>query len=114
MLRTSYAMAVAALLLLQAPSSLAAEVSQKAIVAANGESLSVYTKNDEIPQVAASTFQGESDELARSDPAMQQQPVPSEPASAAVTMEYPALALLAMAIISMAALSRRDSFRIDR
>ena len=114
MLRTSYAMAVAALLLLQAPSSLAAEVSQKAIVAANGESLSVYTKNDEIPQVAASTFQGESDELARSDPAMQQQPVQSEPASAAATMEYPALALLAMAIISMAALSRRDSFRIDR
>jgi hypothetical protein len=29
-------------------------------------------------------------------------------------MEYPALALLAMAIISMAALSRRDGFRIDR
>jgi hypothetical protein len=29
-------------------------------------------------------------------------------------MEYPALALLAMAIISMAALSRRDSLRIDR
>jgi hypothetical protein len=114
MLRISYAMAVAALLLLQAPSSLAAEYSQKGIVAANGESLSVYTKNDEIPQVAASTFQGESDELARSDPAMQQQPVQSEPASAAGTMEYPALALLAMVIISMAALSRRDSFRIDR
>lgn len=114
MLRISYAMAVAALLLLQAPSSLAAEYSQQAIVAANGESLSASTKNDQVPQVAASTFQGESDELARSDPAMQQQPVQSEPASAAATMEYPALALLAMAIISMAALSRRDSFRIDR
>jgi hypothetical protein len=115
MLRISYTMAaVATLLLLQAPSIFAAEYSQKAILAANGESVSEYTKNDEIPQVAASTFQGESDELAHDDPAMQQQPVQSAPASAAITMEYPALALLAMAIISMAALSRRDSFRIDR
>jgi|SRR5688572_30033681 hypothetical protein len=114
MLRISYAMAVAALLLLQAPSSFAAEYSQKAIVAANGESLSGYTKADEVPQLAASTLQGEGDELARTDSAMQQQPVRSEPASAAATMEYPALALLAMAIISMAALSRRDSFKIDR
>jgi hypothetical protein len=113
MLRISYTMAVATLLLLQAPSSFAAEYSQKVILAANGE-VSEYTKNDEIPQVAASTFQGESGELARTDPAMQQQPVQSAPASAATTMEYPALALRAMAIISMAALSRRDSFRIDR
>jgi hypothetical protein len=97
MLRINYAMAVAALLLLQAPSSLA--------IAAN-------TKSDEIPQLAASTIQGEGNEVARS--AMQQQPIRSEPASATGTMEYPALALLAMAIISMAALSRRDSLRIDR
>jgi hypothetical protein len=114
MLRISYAMAGAALLLLQASSSLAAEYSEKPIVAAERESLSVYTKSDEIPQVAASTFQGEGAELAGNSPEMEQQPVQSEPASAAVTMEYPALALLAMAIISMAALSRRDSFRIDR
>lgn len=114
MLRISYAMAGAALFLLQAPSSLAAEYNQKAIVAANAESPSVYTRSDEIPQVAASTYQDDSDKRARSDPAMQQQPVQPEPASAAATMEYPALALLAMAIISMAALSRRDSFRIDR
>ena len=104
MLRISYTMAITALLLLQAPSILAAEYSQKAIAAENTESLSV----------AASTFPGESDELAYSDPAMQQEPVQSKPASATVTMEYPALALLAIAIISMAALSRRDSFRIDR
>jgi hypothetical protein len=106
MLRISYAMAVAALLLLQAPSNLA--------IAANGKSLSEYTKADETPQLAASTIQGEGDALARSGSAMQEQPIRSEPVSAAATMEYPALALLAIAIISMAALSRRDSLRIDR
>jgi|SRR6185295_5193146 len=114
MLRISYAMAVAALLLLQAPSSFAAEYSHKAIEAANGESSSTYTRSDQIPQLAASTIQGEGDQLARSDPATQQQPSRSEPTSTAAPMEYPALALLAMAIISMAALSRRDGFRIDR
>ena len=104
MLRISYAMAMAALLSLQAPPILAAEYSQKAVSAENAEPL----------RLAATTFQSESDKLARSDPAMQQQPAQSKPASATGTMEYPALALLAMAIISMAALSRRDSFRIDR
>jgi hypothetical protein len=114
MLRISYAMAVAALVLLQVPSSLAADNSQKEVVAVNGGSSSGYSKNEKISQIAASTLQGESGELARSDQAMQQQSMQSKPASAPATMEYPALALLAMAIISMAALSRRDSFRIDR
>jgi hypothetical protein len=114
MLRISYAMAAAALLLLQAPSSFAAEHRHKAIEAANGESSSAYTKNDQAPQLAASTIQGEGDQLGRSDLATQQQPSRSERTSAAAPMEYPALALLAMAIISMAALSRRDGFRIDR
>lgn len=114
MLRITYTMAVAAFLLLQAPSSFAAEYNHQAILSSNGQSISAYSTNDDTRQVATSAFQAESDQLARSDSAMQQQPVPSKPASAAVTKEYPALALLAMAIISMAALSRRDGFRIDR
>jgi hypothetical protein len=114
MLRIKYTMAIAAFLLLQVPSSFAAEYNQHAISASDGEWIGVYANNGDV-QVAASTFQGESDQLASSDPArQQQQPVQPEPTSAAMAMEYPALALLAMAIISMAALSRRDSFRIDR
>ena len=114
MSRINYTMAVAAFLLLQVPSSFAAEYNQHAISASDGEWIGVYAKDGDVRQVAASTFQGESDRLASSDPAMQEQPAQPEPTSAAVAMDYPALALLAMAIISMAALSRRDSFRIDR
>ena len=114
MLRITYTMAIAAFLLLQVPSSIAAEYNQHAISSADGERVGVHAKDGAVRQVAASTFQGESDQLASSDPAMQQPPVQPEPTLAAAAMEYPALALLAMAIISMAALSRRDSFRIDR
>ena len=115
MLRIKYAMGVAALLLLQASSSFAAEGQHQVIPVPDGEPIGIgQTTSDEIYQTAASKIQGEGDQLAGSDVALQQPTDQSEPASNTMTMEYPALALLAMVIISMAALSRRDSLRIDR
>ena len=115
MLRISYAMGVAAALLLQSASSFAAEGDDQVILAPQEISPSTQLpKSNKIYQTAASTIQGEGDQLARSDAASQKQSSESESASNPVTMEYPALALLAIAIISMAALSRRDSLRIDR
>jgi hypothetical protein len=115
MLRIHYAMGVAAVLWLQASPCFAAEGSQQVLLAPEATSIAVaQPRSGETLQAAASTIQGESDKLAR-DVALQQPAPQSEPASKAVKfLEYPALALLAMAIISMAALSRRDSLRIDR
>jgi hypothetical protein len=115
MLRIKYTMGIAALLLLQASSSFAAERDHQVILAPNGESIGiVQSASDQIYRTAASKIQGQGDQLAATDAALQQQADQSERASNAMTMEYPALALLAMAIISIAALSRRDSLRIDR
>lgn len=114
MLRIKWAMAVAALVLLQYPLSVAAEGDHRAVPAPSTASIGVSPEGGEVRRIAASTIQGESDQLGRSDSAGRQEQAQVEPASARVTMEYPALALLAMAIISMAALSRRDSLRIDR
>jgi hypothetical protein len=115
MLRVHCGIGVAALLWLQASSCLAAEGSQQVLLAPGTGSIAVAQPgSDEILQAAASTIQAEGDELA-SGVALQQPASQAGPASnAAKIMEYPALALLAMAIISMAALSRRNSLRIDR
>lgn len=51
------------------------------------------------PDSARSTMEGQSDDIS-----MQSNPIP---------IEYPALALLAVAVISMAALSRRDDLTLD-
>lgn len=115
MLRIRYAMGVAALLLLQVSSSFAAEGEHQNIVAPDGKSIGIgQATSDEIYQTAASKIQGEGDQLAGTDVALQQPTDQSEAASNGMTMEYPALALLAMVFISMAALSRRDSLGIDR
>ena len=114
MLRIKYTMGIAALLLLQASSSFAAERDHQVILAPNGVSTGIaQPASDEIYRTAASKIQGQGDQLAATDAALQQADQ-AERASNAMTMEYPALALLAMAIISIAALSRRDSLRIDR
>jgi hypothetical protein len=112
MLRIKYTMGIAALFLLQASSSFAAEGNHQDIVAPYGHSVGIAQTGDGLYRTAASKIQG--DQLAGADVALQQKADQSRPASDASTMEYPALALLAMAIISMAALSRRDSFKIDR
>lgn len=115
MLRIHCGMGVAALLWLQASSCFAAEGSHQVVLAPETRPVAVaQPSSDEILQTAATTIQAEGDELA-SDVALQQPASQSGPASnVAKILEYPALALLAMAIISMAALSRRDSLRIDR
>jgi hypothetical protein len=114
MFRINYTAAIAALLLLRASSSFAAESDYPTILPSTTASVGIHTTDTEVYQTAAKTIQDEGDQLANSDADLQQQAAQSKPASNAVTTEYPALALLAMAIISMAALSRRDSFRIDR
>ena len=115
MVRIYYTTGIAALLLLQASSSFAAERNHEIILAPNAELTGLaHEKSDEVYQTAASAIRGQGNQLASSDADLQQQSGPPEPASNAMTMEYPALALLAMAIISMAALSRRDSLRIDQ
>ena len=115
MLRIKYTMGIAALLLLQASSSFAAGRDHQIIPSPTGEStVIVQSASDEMYRTAASKIQGQGDQLAATDAALQQQADQAERAPNAMTMEYPALALLAMAIISIAALSRRDSLRIDR
>lgn len=115
MSRIKYTMGIAALLLLQASSSFAAEREHQVILAPDREpTVIAQSASDETYRTAASKIQGQGDQLAATDAALQQQADQSERASNAMTMEYPALALLAMAIISIAALSRRDSLRIDR
>jgi hypothetical protein len=113
MLRIYYTTGIAALLLLQASASFAAERNHEISLAPSAEPTDLtHETSDEVYQTAASAIREEGN--ASSDAALQQQAGPPEPASNAMTMEYPALALLAMAIISMAALSRRDSLRIDQ
>ena len=115
MVRIYYTTGIAALFLLQASSSFAAERNHEIVLAPNAESTDLaHEKSGEVYQTAASAIRDQGNHLASSDAALQQQAGPPEPASNAMTMEYPALALLAMAIISMAALSRRDSLRIDQ
>jgi hypothetical protein len=114
MFRINHTAAIAALLLLRASSSFAAEGDHPTIFPSTTASIGMHTTDTEVYQTATKTIQDEGDQLAHSDADLQQQGAQSEPALNAVTTEYPALALLAMAIISMAALSRRDSFRIDR
>lgn len=111
MLRIKYAMGIAALVLLQASSSFAAEGGRQVTLVPHSESVDVAQTGDRVYRTAAAKIQG--DQLAGSN-AGAQQADQSRSAADARTMKYPALALLAMAIISMAALSRRDSFRIDR
>ena len=112
MLRIKYAMGIAALVLLQASSSFAAEGGRQVMLAPHSESIDIAQTGNEVYRTAASKIQ--SDQLASSEAGLQQKADRSRSAADARTMEYPALALLAMVIISMAALSRRDSFRIDR
>ena len=115
MLRIKCAMAVAALLLLlQSPLSFAAESGHQAISALSTKSMGAPTQGGEVSPIAASTINGEGDQLSRDNTAGRQEQAQANVASTPAKVEYPALALLATAIISMAALSRRDSFRIDR
>ena len=115
MLRINYTTGIVALLLLQASSSFAAERNHEIILAPSAELTDLtHEKSDEVYQTAVSAIRDEGHHLASSDAALQKQAGQPEPVSNAMTMEYPALALLAMAIISMAALSRRNSLRIDQ
>jgi hypothetical protein len=115
MLRIYYTTGIAALLLLQVSPSFAAERNDEISLAPIAESTEITrVETNKVYQTAASTLQDEGHQLASGDAALQQLAGQPEPASNAMTMEYPALALLAMAIISMAALSRRDSFKMDQ
>jgi hypothetical protein len=109
MLRIKCAMAVAAILALQSPLSHAAETDNQP-----APTLNASAQVGEVSRVAASTIPGDGDQLARAQSTARQEQGHAAAASAPLKVEYPALALLAMAIISMAALSRRDSLRIDR
>lgn len=116
MLRIKYMMVIAALFLLQSPLSFATEGDHHSMSMPSVASMSTSPEGgDEVIRLAASSVQGESDQLARSNIAGSPEQVQAKSNATPVTStEYPALALLAMAIISMAALSRRDSLRIDR
>jgi hypothetical protein len=114
MVRIKCAIAVAAFLMLPSSLSFAAEGNQKPISLPGEIPIIASAQGSAFSQIAASPIQGEANQLARDSTVARPEPLQAKSTPAPITMEYPALALLAMAIISVAALSRRDSLGIDR